>query len=178
MQEIEKNVLLDVAEWSQFSCRTVAGFGIFYTVVAIGTIHLAAIFAGRWFSVSATGWRARNIRIAVKGFRVFPLLLFLMLGAIVLFQHHRRELFTDSANLVETGCYMLDDYRYEMPLERLRGRYEQSYSKGWHDEVIFSAGKSYRELSVDIGNTRYLANIRNLAPVAVEAYLREIKTRQ
>lgn len=72
VREIEKNVLIDVAEWSQAFCGTVAGFGIFYVVLAIGIIHLVAFFASRWFSVSATGWRARNIGIAVKGFRIFP----------------------------------------------------------------------------------------------------------
>ncbi len=105
------------------------------------------------------------------------MLLLLVFGLFLLNIHHRRELRTEGTNLVETGCYRLSDYRYELPLENLRGRYESSYSKGWHDQVVFTSGKDSREISVELKGSPYFDNIRKLAPVAVDEYLLEVKKR-
>ncbi len=140
-------------------------------------VGLTAYLSRRPLSLAAfeTEAKAKTIKNAWRRGRLLPPFLLLILGLLVLSQHHRRELFTEGTNLVETGCYWLADYRYEMLLEHLHGRYEYFYSKGRHDNVIFSAGKKYRELSVSLKGSPYLDNIRKLAPVAVDEYFREIK---
>ncbi len=168
-------MLIDVTAWSDFSCEAAAGWTVFYALLATAFLWFFLNAARRAVTTEVTGWRDRNMKLATRGFSLLPALPLAVVLLLFAFQHTRQKIFTEGANLVETGCYRLSDYRYAIPLERLRGRYEFFFNKGRHDNVIFSVGRNYRELSVDLKGSPYLENIRKLAPVAVDEYLRELK---
>jgi len=115
------------------------------------------------------------MKLAMRAGLFLPALPLVIVALISAFQHTRQQIFTEGTNLVETGCYRLSGFRYSMPLELVRGRYEFVTSKGRNDYVVFSAGKKYRELWIDLKGSPYLDNIRRLAPVAVDEYFRELK---
>jgi len=163
-------MLIDITTWSHFSCRAATGWHLFYAFLAAVPL---------WFLIRAS--RRSAIRIDRRGaeyvwlgFLCVPVALVLIVTLTSVLQRTRHQIFTEGTSLVETGCYRLSDFRYTMPLEQVRGRYEFVVSKGRHDYVVFSAGKKYRELWVDLKNSTYLDNIRKLAPAAVDEYTREL----
>lgn len=164
---------LDATEWANYSCVAAASLRTVYALLAIAGIVLLRIFV-EYFGIGVDSWRGR---LSLRGMKIAPFVLILWLCSTLLFEYHRRELFLENANLVETGCHMLRDYRYEIPFDAVQIGYKRWYHKRWHDVLVFKAN-GHRELAVELNHAKYIGNLQKLAPSIIGEHLLSGKRRQ
>jgi hypothetical protein len=172
-------LLLDEGYWAASSCLERGGWRI---VIAIAAF-IALLFLGLLKARIQDGPLKNEIQIpyanklALYSILGLGLITFLALGTAIATARTRTLLFVENGVVVETGCVRLTAYEDRFAQENLTISYRYKESKNDENRhlLVLRPSPSSRTLTVEIKNTKYPANLAEIAPDAVRAYLEKAK---